>query len=158
MKVTAVPPQDLSQLEDKLVEMTEHGQGREAVRLALALLQETSESLASLQLQLIQANRRQFGSKSQHLDPAQLNLFQHLLDLVEQNQDLLPGPAKVAAPEKREPRRHPHGRAPLPADLPREVQRIEVPAAEKLCPVCGEERVHIRDEVSEVLEYIPAQF
>lgn len=48
------------------------------------------------------------------------------------------------------------GRKPLPANLPREVRLIDLPEAEKLCS-CGQELVKISEDVSEKLEYVPAQ-
>ncbi|HAD5970215.1 TPA_asm: IS66 family transposase, partial [Salmonella enterica subsp. enterica serovar Typhimurium] len=47
-------------------------------------------------------------------------------------------------------------RKPLPSRLPR-VEKVIQPAADH-CPDCNEPLHHIRDEVSEKLEYIPARF
>jgi transposase len=46
---------------------------------------------------------------------------------------------------------------PLPAELPRRENVIEVPEAQRACPGCGDERAVIGHDVSEVLEMIPAQ-
>jgi transposase len=46
---------------------------------------------------------------------------------------------------------------PLPAELPRRDNIIEVPEAERACPKCGDERGVIGHDVSEVVELIPAQ-
>ena len=41
--------------------------------------------------------------------------------------------------------------------LPREVQVIDVPEAERLCSCCGDEMPIIATDARERLEYIPAQ-
>jgi transposase len=45
----------------------------------------------------------------------------------------------------------------FPENLPREVQTIDVPEAERSCPCCGEEMPIIDTDVRERLEYIPAK-
>lgn len=50
------------------------------------------------------------------------------------------------------------GRAPLPAHLPREIQLIEVPQAERICPNCHVEKTTIGYKQSEILEFVPAHF
>ena len=45
----------------------------------------------------------------------------------------------------------------FPENLPREVQTIDVPEAERLCPCCREEMPVIATDVRERLEYIPAK-
>ena len=45
----------------------------------------------------------------------------------------------------------------FPANLPREVQTIDVPKAERACPCCGEEMPIIDTDVRERLEYVPAK-
>ena len=46
----------------------------------------------------------------------------------------------------------------MPAHLPRETRRYELPLAERACPCCGEARISIGAETSEQLEYIPASY
>lgn len=60
--------------------------------------------------------------------------------------------------EKKQAKKRPAGRRPLPADLPR--VRVEHPldASEKACGACGRDRVRIGEETSEVLEYVPARY
>ena len=45
----------------------------------------------------------------------------------------------------------------FPENVPREVQTIDVPEAERSCPCCGEEMPIIDTDVRERLEYIPAK-
>lgn len=61
---------------------------------------------------------------------------------------------ELPAPEL--PQRKGHGRRPLPAHLPRVVQRHEVPAAERTSPCCGRERTLVGYEKSETLDFVPA--
>jgi transposase len=64
-----------------------------------------------------------------------------------------------ATPEqKTSTQRKGHGRRELPAHLPREQQRYELPPEERTCPCCGEQRAEIGSETSEQLEYIPASY
>ena len=49
-----------------------------------------------------------------------------------------------------------HGRKPLPKDLPREREDIDLTDAEKLCPCCGKLRARMGADTSERLDYRPA--
>ena len=49
----------------------------------------------------------------------------------------------------------PHGRNPLPDNLPREDVIYAIPAAQLSCPHCGQACVIIGEEVSEQLDYVP---
>jgi transposase len=53
------------------------------------------------------------------------------------------------------PRKKPVREA-LPAHLPREIEILDLPEAEKPCPCCGGERHVIGEAVSEKLDYVPA--
>lgn len=68
-------------------------------------------------------------------------------------------PADVADEERRTrtPRRQPPLRKPPPAHLPRVDNPIPVPAEERPCPTCGQERLCIGHDVTEVIELVPAQ-
>lgn len=52
-------------------------------------------------------------------------------------------------------RRRPH-REEIPAHLPRVVEVIDLPEAEKPCPCCGEQRQVLGELISEKLDYVPA--
>jgi transposase len=56
------------------------------------------------------------------------------------------------------PKRDEHGRAPLPAHLPRRDVVHDLSDAEKLCPCCGRPRVCIGTQEAEQLEMEPARF
>jgi transposase len=60
-------------------------------------------------------------------------------------------PGFQQTPAKNKPTRHP-----LPEHLPREVH-THVPA-EEFCPACGGQLHTLGEDISEVLQYIPASF
>jgi ubiquitin len=60
------------------------------------------------------------------------------------------GVAPVASVEVKPARR------PLPEYLPREVRKY--PPKQKACPDCGGELKFLGEDVSEILEYLPARF
>ena len=96
-----------------------------------------------------------YGPKSEKLSDAQLALL-----------DLEPGvtreevAAEAAQParEKKLPRAAaPHGRAPLPAHLPRVEELIPVPADQRHCATCGCPKCAIGHDVTEVLDLKPVE-
>lgn len=105
--------------------------------------------------------RRIFGRRSEKFTADERQL---LLGIVEGHG--IPGQGAVEADsgerlprEVRERKKaRPHGRQVLPVDLPRRVEVVDVPEAERTCARCGQERVEIGHEVSEKLEYVPASF
>ena len=56
------------------------------------------------------------------------------------------------------PRRHEHGRSPLPAHLERRDVVHDLPAADRPCPHCGTTRPCIGEQVTEQLDLDPARF
>lgn len=137
--------------------------------LALAMVQKAvSENAEKEKLQqrirlleeaLILARRQRFGRKSEVLSGLQRQLFEEDVDTdiaateVRLRKLLQPDDAGDTQPASRPVRN------PLPAHLPRAIKTIE-PASTEDCPdpQCGGKLRHIRDEVSEKLEYIPAHF
>ena len=94
------------------------------------------------------------GKKRERLDSNQLLLF----DLGELEQ-LLEEAAKSddSAPAKAARRRQKHGRRIIPDNLPTEEVLYELPEEQRLCPIDGKPMPAIRYEVSEQLDYQPAQ-
>jgi transposase len=103
--------------------------------------------------------RRLYGRASEKIDPAQLKLFEK--EFAEASSGVLSrevvdeDEADLEEAPKRQSRRN--GRKPLPDDLRRERVYHEPDPAELVCPCCGGERERIGEEVTEELEYIPAQ-
>jgi transposase len=67
---------------------------------------------------------------------------------------IVPPPSGPAKPLKRAR----GGRGPLPSHLPRERRVVSVPEAERRCANCGAEKQCIGFCVSEILDFVPAQF
>lgn len=102
---------------------------------------------------LDQLLRRQYGQRSEKIDPNQLLLFALQEDSESEAATKPPAAKEPSAPKKGHGRRKPERDL---ANLPRVVETIDVPESEKQCPCCGQERVKIGEEVSEKLDYEPA--
>jgi transposase len=112
-----------------------------------------------LRLIIARLRRLQFGRKSEKIQREIEQLELQLEDLEAGNAEkqekterrLAPAAAAVFAAATRKP-----ARRPLPDHLPREVQ-VHVPE-EKGCPACGGNLSKLGEDVSEMLEYVPARF
>jgi transposase len=112
-----------------------------------------------LQCQLDWLRRQLFGRKSEKMDPKQRLLFAGLFEKLQQQLDQQPVPEPAATspasapkgPSSNRPSRR-NGRAPLPADLPR------VPEYKDPDPRQIENMRCIGEDITEILEYIPAGF
>lgn len=107
--------------------------------------------------EMLKLTRQQrFGKKGETLAGMQRSLFEEDVDAdiaaLTAHLDKLQPPSTE---EEKTPRAQP-ARKPLPAHLPRQEIVIE-PASTESCPDCHGMLRHIRDEVSEKLEYIPAR-
>nr|WP_081375926.1 IS66 family transposase [Serratia fonticola] len=101
------------------------------------------------------ARQQRFGKKGETLAGMQRSLFEEDMDA-----DIAAAEAQLDTllpPEETSPGKSP-ARKPLPAHLPRK-EIVIVPASTESCPdpECPGMLHHIRDEVSEKLEYIPAR-
>ena len=109
--------------------------------------------IEKLQLFLAVLRRQRFGRSSEKSHPDQLALqleaIEEQIAALEAKRD--PAPAEPAAERGKKPRRRP-----LPEHLPREESRHE--PAGCACPSCGGRLHVIGEDVSEVLDYEPAQF
>ena len=105
--------------------------------------------IEKLLLQLARLKRMQFGAKSEKLDRE----IEQLELLIEELQTPSTAPSRApadAATEKAVP-----ARRPLPAHLPRE-SVVHAPAA--ACPRCGGTLRAIGEDISEMLDYVPAHW
>jgi transposase len=112
---------------------------------------------AALRHQLDVLCRRLFGKKSEKVDPRQLQLA---LEQLANEAGAVTEPVEMDSgetPVRGHTRRAPTGRRPFPADLPRQVEVIDVAEADKVC-VCGHAKVQIGATTAEKLEYVPASF
>lgn len=148
--------------------LVEQGRTQEVFDLlmsAMATLERDNIRLAAKLAELLQGRGRA-GGGSEKLSPDQLQLFaeqseeaaaelqaeDEALDaLLDEDED---GPEDLL-PEK--PKRRPR-RKKLPEHLPREIREHDLSDEQKPCPACGADRVCIGHDVSEVLDFIPAQF
>ena len=113
-------------------------------------LRAKSFQIEQLKAQLAKLRRMQFGRSSEKLDRAVEQLELLLDDLREGKAEQLAAQAPVAAEEKQKPVRRP-----LPQSLPREEIVHQAACA---CPRCGGELRRLGEDVSELLEYVPASF
>lgn len=106
--------------------------------------------IEKLLLQLARLKRMQFGAKSEKLD-REIEQLELLIEELQTPSTVPPrAPAAEAAAEKAIPVRRP-----LPAHLPRE-SVVHAPAA--ACPRCGGALRAIGEDVSEMLDYVPAHW
>jgi transposase len=114
------------------------------------VLTSRNHEIDSLKLLVAKLKRMQFGRKSEKLSQQIEQLELRLEDLEtnrSRNQAGLPG--KPTMPVK-------PARRPLPAELPRETELLE--PKQECCPDCGGRLDHLGEDVSEMLEYVPARF
>jgi transposase len=112
---------------------------------------------ATLRHQLDVLCQRLFGKKSERVDARQLQLA---LEQLANEPGAVTEPMEMDAgdtPVRGHTRRHPSGRRPLPAHLPRQRVEIDVPEHDKQC-ACGHAKTRIGESVAEKLEYHPASF
>ncbi|HYC54488.1 MAG TPA: IS66 family transposase [Candidatus Binatia bacterium] len=104
--------------------------------------------------------RRLFSPRSEKLDPAQIELFRAEL-LAEADAELA---AELAAKEaarakddheQRVPAKS-NGRRRLPSELRRERREYTLPESERICPCCKVVMQPFGEDVSEQIEYVPA--
>ncbi len=109
-----------------------------------------------LQLLIAKLRRMQFGRKSEKLD-RQIEQLELRLDELQATQaentaaSHTPAGAAPIANVAAKP-----ARKPLPEHLPREVRTY--PPKQKACPDCGGELKFLGEDISEILEYVPARF
>ncbi|MEI8166771.1 MAG: IS66 family transposase, partial [Chloroflexales bacterium] len=104
--------------------------------------------------------RKLFGKKSEKFDPAKYEFFgQPFAETAEEAkaEEAPEAEAETEAPEAQAPKKG-HGRRPIPQDLPRTRVEHDVEEGEKVCPDCGAAKVRIGEDVSEVMDYVPASF
>ena len=108
-----------------------------------------------LKLLLAKLRRIQFGRKSEKLDREieQLELRLDELEATQAEKVAVSQTPAVVAPNANAAK---PARRPLPEHLPRETRKY--PPKQAACPDCGGELKHLGDDVSEMLEYVPARF
>ena len=119
-------------------------------------LQSREREIEHLKLLLAKLHRMQFGRKSEKLT-RQIEQLELRLEELESNRSEQEPDAPVPAPvtTSSTPTAKPTRRA-LPDHLPRQTQRHE--PKETVCPECKGELRKLGEDVSEMLEYVPASF
>src|SRR5208282_1532070 len=108
-----------------------------------------------LKLLLAKLRRMQFGRKSEKLE-RQIEQLELRLDDLEAARAEKAVPLQLPAAVAPATNVAKSARRPLPEHLPREVKKY--PPKQKACPDCGGELKSLGEDVSEILEYIPAHF
>ncbi len=115
-------------------------------------LESRNSELESLRLLILKLKRMKFGCSSEKLDR---HIDQLELRLEEMEAAVVVTELK-AAPHKPVKLRQQPKRKPLPEDLPREVHVHE--PRQETCPDCGGKLSNLGEDVSEMLEYVPARW
>jgi len=117
-------------------------------------LQSRQAEIEHLQLVIAKLQRLQFGRKSEKLQ-RQIEQLELRLEDLQSNQAESATPQAATPPAIATATARPV-RRPLPEHLPREIHRHE--PQQQACPECGGALRELGEDVSEVLEYVPAQF
>jgi transposase len=115
-------------------------------------LRSRESEIEHLKLLIAQLHRMQFGRKSEKLGQ---QIEQLELRLEELQSDAMQAPQEPARPLPADTPARPV-RRPLPDHLPRQTRKLEPSQTE--CPDCGGKLKRLGEDVSEVLEYVPASF
>ena len=145
-------PSDPVLLQRMLQEMAEVlEQERAALKAAKAVVTTQGLTIEKLEHRLARLLRVQFGRTSEKMDIAQLRLMFDEIDTpVAANDDAgSSGGAQTLAPRKA------GVRAPIPAHVPREVA---LHRPEACTQGCAGQQTQIGEDVTEVLDYVPASF
>jgi transposase len=143
---------DIAELRSVLDTLLADDKKDAALELMLSLVSQLKDDNDRLNARLARLLAHRFGRRSEKVSSEQLRLF---LEEVEPPE--VPAEERIPVPAHTR-RRSPHGRKPLPADLPRERVALEPSDEDKICARCGTAKTCIGHETSEVLELEPARF
>jgi transposase len=159
----------MERVKEQLRALVAAGHAEEAIELAFTLLLQLQHHNIDLMFKLAAAARERSGRRGERLDPAQLALMLELLGTsagdtaadrqatAAEDQVLASEQAELEATLVPLARRRPHRRRP-PRELPRDVIRHELEAKERTCGSCGQPMGAIGEDVSELVELVPAHF
>ena len=169
MKTHKEVREQMERVKEQLRGLIAEGRGDEAVELAFTMLMQLEHDKLHLVLELALERRQRAGRKTEKIDPAQLLLMLELMvtQAVDESTDLAATTAEdevldrehdeLEAATPSAPRRRPVRRR-LPRTLPRDVIHHELAEDERSCATCGEPMTKIGEDVSELLELVPAHF
>jgi len=159
----------MERVREQLRAMIAEGRADEAVEMAFTMLLELQHHNLTLVLELAKERRARSGRQTERIDPAQLLLMLDLMvtSAADESADRAATTAEDAALDHERDelqaatpsptRRRPVRRRP-PRELPRDVIRHELPESERACGSCGRPLRAIGEDVSELLELVPAHF
>jgi transposase len=142
-------PNDLEALQRELVHL------QSVLAETAVTCQEQQTRIEQLQAEIELLKRYLYGRRSERFieDPAQGRLFEQPAGSAPSLE--LPEAAQEEISFLR--RRKGHGWSELPAHLPREEVKIDIPEAERLCPCCNEPMHRIGEDRTERVDYRPAK-
>ena len=121
-----------------------------------AELDSRTTEIENLKLLILKLKRMHFGPRSEKHDRDIQQLELKLEDLEANEAAAEPPPLIPATIALQQQAPHKPVRRPLPAELPRETETIT--PEQKACPDCGGTLRLLGEDVSEILEYVPARF
>ena len=155
----------LDQIAGHLRSLLAEGRSDEAIEMMIAMLSQLQTKNMELVLKLMKMERERSGRRSERMDPKQISL---MLELIAEGVSDEADRAATEAEDKTLDAEHaeivlpvslriPRRRRPS-KELPREVVQHDLAPEERLCRCCGEPMTKIGEDVSEIVELIPAQF
>ena len=152
---------DLRAVRELLASLATEGRVEEAVEVAMSALTRLSELNTDLELRLARLRKERSGRRGEKIDPAQLALMLELCSEEDEDEpevdEFETDSNGVGSNDVEKVRRRPRRRRP-PKELPRDVIRHDLDEADRQCVSCGGVMAHIGDDVSEILELVPAHF
>jgi transposase len=151
--------------------LLEQGKVEETWAFFLAALEAVLVKNREQELLIARLRREHRGARSERIDPAQLSLL--LEALLDQEEAAASDPAaeaavdaalaaEIARAEQAQPAPRRKPRKPGPGwqtrGAARQEHHIEVPEAERRCAECGRPKAKIGEDLTRVLEYVPAHF
>lgn len=121
-----------------------------------AELDSRTTEIESLKLLILKLKRMHFGPRSEKHAHEIQQLELRLEDLEANQAAVEPPPAVPATVALKQTAPLKPARRPLPAELPRETETIA--PKQEACPDCGGKLRKLGEDVSEILEYVPARF
>jgi transposase len=121
-----------------------------------AELDSRTTEIENLKLLILKLKRMHFGPRSEKHDPTLQQLELRLEELETSQAAAEPAPLVAAAIVLNQQASRKPARRPLPAMLPRETETIA--PGHEACPDCGGTLRWLGEDVSEMLEYVPARF
>src|SRR2546426_2120336 len=169
MKTHKEVREQLERVSVQLRGLVADGHAEEAIDLALTMLLQLEDRNIHLVLELALERRKRSGRRTEKIDPAQLLLMLEMMvtGAVDESVDLAATTAEDQALDHERaalddltaspPHRRPVRRRP-PRELPRDVIRHELAEDQRTCESCGTPMTKIGEDVSELLELVPAHF